>query len=135
MSDEPTGIWTIKEKFGDDFHKLLIVSFFSQTLVLSIGSKITEVTDSGFDSKTKTIHANLLLDDSCIQVSHTGIIHIKADGKRNQWKSSAGKINFAVSNERQIIVALEGGEIKYFELDTVGSLIEVGSKIMGSEVT
>jgi splicing factor 3B subunit 3 len=135
MPAQPTGIWTIKERFGDDFHKYMIVSFTNETLILSIGSKVSEVTDSGFDNQTRTIHANLLQDDSCVQVSPNGIIHIKADGKRNQWKSSTGKIIHAISNERQLVVSLEGGEIKYFELDSVGSLNEIGSKIMESEVT
>ena len=135
MPAQPTGIWTIKEKFWDDFHKLMIVSFTNETLILSIGSKVSEVHDSGFDNQTRTIHANLLQDDSWIQVSPNGIIHVKADGKRNQWKSSTGKVVHAISNERQLVVSLEGGEIKYFELDSVGTLNEIGSKIMESEVT
>lgn len=134
MPDAPTGIWTVKEKYGDDFDKLMIVSFSSSTLILSIGSKIGVVTDSGFDTKTQTLHANLLQDDSAVQISPTGIIHIRSDGKRNQWKVPSGEITCAVSNERQVVVSLEGGEIRYFELDSVGSLIEVGSKIMDTEI-
>jgi splicing factor 3B subunit 3 len=135
MPDAPTGIWTLKEKYGDDFDKLMIVSFPSSTLVLSIGAKIGEVTDSGFDNDTNTILAFLLQDDSAIQVFPSGIIHIKQDGKRNQWKSTTGTINYACSNERQVVISLEGGEIRYFELDSVGNLVEVGSKIMDTEIT
>lgn len=32
------------------------------------------------------------------------------------------------------MVALEGGEIRYFELDSVGTLQEVGSKILDTEI-
>lgn len=105
MPDTPTGIWTIKEKFGDDFDKYMIVSFAQVTLVLSIGSKVAEITDSGFDGHVSTIHASLLQDDSIIQVSNAGIIHISPEKKRSIWKSSKGNILHAASNERQVIIA------------------------------
>lgn len=134
LPDTPTGVWTIKEKYGDDFDKLLLVSFEQNTLVLSIGSKIGEVHDSGFENKTNTILAGLLSDDSMIQVFPEGIIHIKADGKRNKWVAGDTVLK-AAANEKQVIVAVKGGDIRYFELDSVGSLVEIGSKIIDSEIT
>lgn len=135
LPDAPTGIWTIKEKYGDDFDKLLVVSFSQSTVVLSIGSKIGEVSDSGFEANTNTIHANLLQDDSVIQIFPAGIIHITPEKKRNKWSCPSGEITCGISNERQVVVAIDSGEIRYFELDMVGTLIEVGSKIMDAEIS
>jgi len=92
MPDSPTGIWTLKEKFGDDFDKMMVVSFEDKTLVLEIGDTIKQLSDTGIDNSTNTILAHLLQDDSMIQVFPKGIIHIKPEGKRNQWPSSSGVV-------------------------------------------
>jgi splicing factor 3B subunit 3 len=134
MPGEPTGIWTLKEKYEDDFDRLMVVSFEATTLILSIGAKIGEVTDSGLESDTKTLHVNLLQDDSIIQIFPEGIIQVRPDGKRSLWKQPSGIITYACSNERQVVIAFQS-EIRYFELDSVGSLVEVGSKIMDTEIT
>jgi splicing factor 3B subunit 3 len=136
MPDVPTGIWTIKERFGDDFDKYMIVSFEQATLVLSIGSKVSEITDSGFDNQVSTLHSHLLQDDSIIQITNAGIIHINSEKKRSMWQSSKGSILHATSNEKQVIIACEGGELTYFELDAVtGELGEIDTKTLDSEIT
>ena len=40
----------------------------------------------------------------------------------------------AAVNERQVIIALTGGELIYFELDMPGNLIEVEKKDLGIDV-
>jgi splicing factor 3B subunit 3 len=69
-----------------------------------------------------------------VQVTPTGIIHIKQDKKRNWWKIDRSKINRATSNSRQVAISIEGGELTYFELNSLGHLIEVESKLFDSEI-
>lgn len=136
MPDTISGIWTIKERFGDDFDKYMIVSFSESTFVLAIGSKISEAHDTGIDKSISTIHANLLQDDSIIQISNKGIMHINPEKKRSFWPSSKGNILQATTNEKQVIIACEGGELTYFELDTItGDLGEIDTKTLDSEIT
>lgn len=45
-----------------------------------------------------------------------------------------GKIVHAVSNTKQLILALGGGQIIYFEIDSLGQLEEIGKAMMDAEV-
>jgi len=49
-----------------------------------------------------------------------GIRHIRADKRVNEWKAPGKKtiIKCAV-NQRQVVIALTGGELVYFEMDPV----------------
>ena len=49
-----------------------------------------------------------------------GIRHIRADKRVNEWKAPGKKtvIRCAV-NRRQVVIALSGGELVYFEMDPV----------------
>ena len=60
---------------------------------------------------------------------------MRSDGRINEWKPPKGKpVNKAASNSRQVVVALAGGEIIYFEIDPSGSLAEMDKKDTGNEV-
>ena len=67
LPGKPLGIWTIKENVTDEFHKYIILTFTSQTLVLSIGEKVIEVSDSGLDLTKPTLHVALMEDKARIQ--------------------------------------------------------------------
>jgi len=69
------------------------------------------------------------------QVHPNGIRHVRADKRTHEWKPPGKKtIVHATSNERQVAVALSGGDIYYFELDGMGQLMDVHNKFMGREV-
>ncbi len=51
----------------------------------------------------------------------------------NQWLTE-GKIVKAASNTRQLAIALEGGELIYFELDQIGQLVETEKLNLDAEV-
>lgn len=57
------------------------------------------------------------------QVYPDGIRHIRADKRVNEWKAPGKKtiIKCAV-NQRQVVIALTGGELVYFEMDPVSFL-------------
>ena len=135
MPDAPTGVWTLRGSAEDPFDHFLIVTFEGATLVFAIGEKVTEVQNSGFDGGQSSLLVGMLEDGSWIQVTATGIIHIKPDRRRNRWETSnRGRIVHAAANERQAVIALEGGELTYFELDAGGRLIEVETRLNDSEV-
>ncbi|XP_045893114.1 splicing factor 3B subunit 3-like [Micropterus dolomieu] len=54
-----------------------------------------------------------------------GIRHIRADKRVNEWKTPGKKtiVRCAV-NQRQVVIALTGGELVYFEMDPSGQLNE-----------
>ncbi|KAL7978794.1 hypothetical protein Chor_013283 [Crotalus horridus] len=108
-----------------EFDAYIIVSFVNATLVLSIGETVEEVTDSGFLGTTPTLSCSLLGDDALVQVYPDGIRHIRADKRVNEWKTPGKKtiVKCAV-NQRQVVIALTGGELVYFEMDPSGQLNE-----------
>lgn len=57
-----------------------------------------------------------------IQVYPEGIRHIRADKRVNEWKTPGKKaILRCAVNQRQVVIALSGGEIVYFEMDPVSA--------------
>lgn len=105
---------------SDEFDAYIIVSFVNATLVLSIGDTVEEVTDSGFLGTTPTLCCSSLGDDALVQVYPEGIRHIRADKRVNEWKAPGKKtISKCAVNQRQVVIALSGGELVYFEMDPV----------------
>ena len=113
----------------DEFDAYIVVSFVNATLVLSIGETVEEVTDSGFLGTTPTLCCSTLGDDALVQVYPEGIRHIRADKRVNEWKAPGKKtvIKCAV-NRRQVVIALSGGELVYFEMDPVSFISSRFSK-------
>ena len=54
-----------------------------------------------------------------------GIRHIRADKRVNEWRTPGKRaVVRCALNERQVVIALTGGEIVYFEMDASGQLNE-----------
>ncbi|KAI9487668.1 MAG: CPSF A subunit region-domain-containing protein [Benjaminiella poitrasii] len=125
LPGNPSAVWTTKLKADDEFHAYIVVSFANATLVLSIGETVEEVTDTGFLTDEPTLAVQQIGDDALVQVHPKGIRHIRAGGRVNEWRTPNGQvITVAATNSRQVIVALSGGELVYFELDNMGQLNE-----------
>uniref|UniRef100_A0A8D2KJR1 Splicing factor 3B subunit 3 n=1 Tax=Urocitellus parryii TaxID=9999 RepID=A0A8D2KJR1_UROPR len=124
LPGNPNAVWTVRRHIEDEFDAYIIVSFVNATLVLSIGETVEEVTDSGFLGTTPTLSCSLLGDDALVQVYPDGIRHIRADKRVNEWKTPGKKtiVKCAV-NQRQVVIALTGGELVYFEMDPNGVLL------------
>ena len=105
----------------------MVVSFQDSTCVLQIiGDKVSPVTTSGFQTNEPTLHAGLLEGDIFIQVTQRSLIQIQGKGenrKRTKWESDKGRILMACSNTRQVVIFIEGGQIVYFELDSLTGLL------------
>ena len=71
-----------------------------------------------------------------MQVYPSGIRHIRTDGRVNEWRPPKGKpITHATANAAQVVIALSGGEVVYFELDAQQALAEIDKKDSGHEVS
>ncbi|XP_062092733.1 spliceosome-associated protein 130 A [Humulus lupulus] len=131
----PSAVWTVKKNITDEFDAYIVVSFANATLVLSIGETVEEVSDSGFLDTTPSLAVSLIGDDSLMQVHPNGIRHIREDGRINEWRTPGKRTIVKVgSNRLQVVIALSGGELIYFEVDMTGQLMEVEKYEMSGDV-
>ncbi|KAK3409052.1 spliceosome-associated protein 130 A [Eucalyptus grandis] len=131
----PSAVWTVKKNAIDEFDAYIVVSFANATLVLSIGETVEEVSDSGFLDTTPSLAVSLIGDDSLMQVHPSGIRHIREDGRINEWRTPGKRTIVKVgSNRLQVVIALSGGELIYFEVDLTGQLMEVEKLEMSGDV-
>lgn len=135
LPGNPNNIFTVKRNIADEYDSYIVVSFLNATLVLSIGDNVEEVTDSGFNGATSTMNLGLIGDASLVQIFPTGIRHIRSDRRISEWPAPPRRaIVRSAINNKQVVIALSGGELLYFELDITGSLVEIGRKDMGRDV-
>jgi len=93
--------------------------------------------ESGFLTNAPTLACSALGRDGGIcQVHPAGVRHIHR-GRARQWHCPGLKrIECASANESQVVIALAGGEVTYFELDPVsGNLTESATRNMGADVS
>ncbi|KAF2295938.1 hypothetical protein GH714_035239 [Hevea brasiliensis] len=70
-----------------------------------------------------------------MQVHPNGIRHIREDGRINEWRTPGKRTIVKVgSNRLQVVIALSGGELIYFEVDVTGQLMEVEKHEMSGDV-
>ncbi len=125
LPGNPNSVWTVRRRADDRFDSYIVVSFSNATLVLSIGETVEEITDSGFLGTTPTICCAQIGEDALVQVYPDGIRHIRADRRVNEWRAPGRKaIVRCALNAKQVVIALSGGEIVYFEMDASGQLNE-----------
>lgn len=119
--------------------RFIVVSFADATLVLSVGDTVEEVgsKESGFLTNAPTLACSALGADRTriCQVHPSGVRQIQ-DGQAKQWHCPGLKrIETASVNPSQVLIALAGGEVIYFELDAVsGNLNESATRDMGADV-
>ncbi|KAF3322313.1 splicing factor 3B subunit 3-like protein [Carex littledalei] len=130
-----SAVWTVKKNVNDEFDAYMVVSFPNATLVLSIGETVEEVSDSKFLDTTPSLAVALLGEDSLMQVHPNGIRHIREDGRVNEWRTPGKKTIVKVgSNQLQVVIALSGGELIYFDMDMMGQLMEADKHEMPGDV-
>lgn len=136
LPGNPNAVWTVRQTVEDEYDAYIVVSFVNATLVLSIGETVEEVTDSGFLGTTPTLSCSLLGENALLQIYPDGIRHIRSDRRVNEWKAPGKRtIQKCAVNQRQVVIALSGGELVYFELDPTGQLNEYTErKEMSAEV-
>ena len=125
MPGRPLNVFTTKESFTDELHKIMIVSFPESSLIFQVTEdKVSQLLNSGFQTTEQTLHAGLLCTNAHIQVTSRSLIQITPEKKRTKWESER-RILLACSNSRQVVLYVEGGQLIYFEVDDVsGNLLE-----------
>ena len=129
----PNAVWSTRLRSSDAYDSYIVLSFVNGTLVLSIGETIEEVSNSGFSTDVPTLSVQQLGADAILQVHPYGIRHILADRRVNEWPTpladgASTTIVASTTNSRQAVVALNTGELVYFELDMDGQLNEFQEK-------
>eukprot|EP00494_Astrolonche_serrata_P006858 UN06883 len=138
ITGTPTAVWSIPKDPNSDHHSFIVVSFLNATMVLSIGETVEEVSNSGFNKNTPTVSAGLFGSDMLCQVYKYAVRLISGSDSTRAWEwTPPGKkeIIQCAQNGRQLCLALNGGELVYFELDRYNNLVEVTRKELGVEVT
>ncbi|KAF9970712.1 pre-mRNA-splicing factor rse1 [Actinomortierella ambigua] len=117
----PTAVWTTRLTADDAYDQYIVVSFSNATLVLSIGETVEEQ----------------LGRDSLLQIYPQGLRHVRANRQVTEWRAPGGRvITRAATNRQQVVIALTGGELVYFEVDDSGNLSESPTRReMSSSVT
>ena len=135
----PSAMFSVAGEQGDD-DKYIVVSFLDNTLVLSIGDTVEEVSDTSLVVDSPTIGCCRLADGGLVQVYPEGVRHVKADGKSfKDWQPEGlDRIEHASCNQNQVLVSFEGqkGKLCYFELDqNTMQLEQITKKEMEVEIT
>jgi splicing factor 3B subunit 3 len=139
----PGGIFTIADnsteaaESGVKKDRFIVVSFADATLVLRVGETVEEVgKESGLETSAPTLACTALGNDGGMVQVHPSGVRIIQQGKAKQWHCPGLKrIEYASANESQVLIALAGGEVIYFELDPVsGNLTEAATRDMGADV-
>jgi splicing factor 3B subunit 3 len=131
-----------KNKGRKCYDRYIVVSFADATLVLAVGESVEEMgRESGFLMTEPTLACSALGGGNgaggggIVQVYPGGVRHIQR-GSVSQWHvPGIKKIECASANEYQILVALVGGELIYFEVNPLsGNVTEVGTRDIGADV-
>eukprot|EP01083_Nonionella_stella_P084837 234909_1 len=131
----PSAVWSVKSSQDDPYHKYIVVSFLNATMVLSIGETVEEVSNSGFLGDVMTLLVSLIGRNILMQVYSRGIRLIQSDSRVKEWQPPTNKKIVKVScNNQQVVIAMTGGELAYFELDRFQNLTEVCRKDMKNEI-
>ncbi|GFE54728.1 splicing factor 3b subunit [Babesia ovis] len=135
LPGRPKQVWTVPTGVDSVHDGFILVGFEGNTLVLSVGEAVEEVTDSCFLTSITTLHVSMMGDGSYIQVHDGGVRHVY-DMKVREWKTpTAKRVKVAASNQHQLVLALSGGELVYFELDESHTLVEVAKRSLNVEIT
>jgi splicing factor 3B subunit 3 len=135
LTGNPQHVFTLKGRVTDQFDKYIVISFINYTMVLSIGENVEQIYDSGLKDNVTTLNTSLIGEDSLLQVHPNGLQLIRADKRGHEWDSGKKQVIRAAVNEYQVIIALAGGEIMYFEFDPqAGRLVEIEHYDVGQDV-
>uniref|UniRef100_H3AX27 Splicing factor 3B subunit 3 n=1 Tax=Latimeria chalumnae TaxID=7897 RepID=H3AX27_LATCH len=131
LPGNPNAVWTVRRHIEGAFQMVTVIYFFLKSiLMLFSGVTKIEIEASGMAALLPfgffwTLDFIIKWSSRLMQVYPDGIRHIRADKRVNEWKTPGKKtiVKCAV-NQRQVVIALTGGELVYFEMDPSGQLNE-----------
>lgn len=118
----PNSLWSIKGVDGDNTMKLIVLGFSNKTIVFTLkeGAYVSD-NEPGIDLTATTVFIGRLSDNSLVQITADGFRHITK--KSVKPMKIDGTILKATIKGAQMVLALQGGIIIYYELDEAGDLI------------
>lgn len=137
-------IWSLRENYSDRYHTYLMLSFASETRLLGLDTKeqaLEEVELPNIDLNSQTLFACNMLGSLIAQVVSTSIrlseTSTMTDSSSRGWTAPEdSRILVAAGNATQVVLAMSGGELKYFELDTsTNDLVEKTTRKVENEVS
>jgi splicing factor 3B subunit 3 len=131
----PLSVWSVKQISTDNYDRYIVISYSNATLVLAVGDAVEEVSNTGIDTGIMTLLVGRVGMDTLVQVHSNGVKFINSKGQVNDWKSGKKSVLKATLNEKQIILALSGGELVYLEHESGVSFNEIARKEIQSEVS
>ena len=132
----PVSVFTLRKTTEDQYDSFIVISFVNATLVLRVGETVEQTDDTGFLTDAQTVGAQHMFDNSFVQVLPNSIRHIQQSGRVVEWQAPGRRnITKVATNERQVAIALSGGELIYFELTSQGNLVETERKELGGDVS
>ncbi|CAI2170756.1 4366_t:CDS:10 [Funneliformis geosporum] len=134
------GIWSLRPNFDADYDDMMVISFIGETRILKLsqGEELEEVNQyCGFDMSRPTIATSNIVGNLLAQVTETSVRLIDLNNQRvtSEWNPPAlSKITVADINPTQVVVALGGGSLIYFEIRGL-DLVEIKSTKLEYEVS
>ncbi|POG81286.1 uncharacterized protein OCT59_022028 [Rhizophagus irregularis] len=134
------GIWSLRPRFDADYDDMLVISFIGATRILKLsqGEELEEIDQyCGFDMTRSTISTANIIGNLLAQVTETSVRLIDLNNQRvtSEWNPPAlSKITVADINPTQVVVALGGGNLVYFEIKGL-DLVEIKSTTLEYEIS
>lgn len=111
------GLWSLKAEVSDTIHSYLIMSssWAERTIVLRITDSVETVDDTAFLLTRCTIFAQLMGQDTLVQVHPKAVRQIRSSGQVVDWPSPKNRsIVVAAGNGNQLLLGLSSGELAFF---------------------
>nr|POE72950.1 pre-mrna-splicing factor rse1 [Quercus suber] len=122
------GLFSLKAHVADALHTYLILSssWGEITMVLRIADEVETVEDTGFLLSRCTVFAQLMGEDTLVQVHPRAVRQMKSNGQIVDWPSPANRsISVAAGNENQLVIGLSSGELVMFFYGADGTLSQM----------
>lgn len=149
---KPTGMFSLRRaqdavKVDGGVDAFILISYPSMTVVLEVGNEVTQCRPGeagvpAFETAYRTLGAIMLADGAILQIHTRGLRHIQsADGPPSDWPAPEMKqVERCCYNQSQVLLALTGGELVYFEVNANAAegeppIVEQGTVDLGKEVT
>lgn len=129
MPQAPTRVWSVGRR--------LVISFEASSMVLGVGDDgaVSELLDTGLDEEKATVYAGTLAGGTLLQVTEGGFRLVGPSGPPQEWRAPGlKKVKHAAGNDRQLALALTGGELRCFMLNEHDRLVEAGQADLRQDV-
>jgi DNA damage-binding protein 1 len=134
-------MWSLRRYTSDRYHTFVGLGFASETRVYElIGEDEIAPATLAFDEDATTLYMGNLIGDLIVQVTSTGVQLLDCasmnEAKSQVWKPAGdSRVLVAAGNASQLLLAITGGNLIYFEVDPTGrTIVERACLKLGNEI-